>query len=46
MAYSAEDVAGMLDSSFSGLDSSDDDLRFVFDEEESPHICGQGNSHA
>ena len=46
MAYTAEDVVSMLDSSFQGLDSSDDDFGFEIEELENPFFTGdlqQGN---
>ena len=46
MAYTAEDVVSMLDSSFHGLDSSDGDLGFEIEELENPFFTGdpqQGN---
>ena len=38
MALTAEDVVTMLDSSFTGCDSSDDDLGMSIEEIENPHF--------
>ena len=37
MAYIAEEVVPLLDSSFQGADSSDDDLGFEIEELENPY---------
>ena len=43
MAYTAEEVVSLLDSSFQGADSSDDDLGFEIEEVLNPYYMEQGN---
>ena len=40
MAYTAEDVVGLLDADGSYIDSSDDDLGFEVDDYDIPHFSG------
>ena len=43
MAYTAEDVVGLLDADGSYIDSSDDDLGFEIDEYDSPNFHAESS---